>query len=202
MSPLTPKQLKVLAFIQSFTDQEGYPPSQQEIARAFGFSSLGTVQNHLVRLEREGALARDVPAYHEVVTQLSGVRRMEQLFVAMANGPFMLLLHPNDANAFLTSMRREPVQRVTIHWVPREGPHGDWTITPAESSNAWRLSFALPDALRDWIFADEEKARRVALQAKERFLADITVYHFEGRRPELWRLVYDPEETMRRVREK
>ncbi|HKL49279.1 MAG TPA: transcriptional repressor LexA, partial [Desulfuromonadales bacterium] len=59
MSPLTPKQKKVRDFIQSFTDRHEYPPSQQEIARFFGFSSLGTVQNYLVRLEREGILTRD-----------------------------------------------------------------------------------------------------------------------------------------------
>ena len=59
MSPLTPKQKKVLDFIETFTGREGYAPSQTEIARAFGFSSLGTVQNYLVRLEREGFLAKD-----------------------------------------------------------------------------------------------------------------------------------------------
>jgi repressor LexA len=59
MSPLTPKQKKILDFIQFHSEREGYPPSQQEIARAFGFRSLGTVQNYLVRLEREGLLARD-----------------------------------------------------------------------------------------------------------------------------------------------
>jgi repressor LexA len=59
MSPLTPKQKKILDFIESFSSREGYPPSQQEIAQAFGFSSLGTVQNYLVRLEREGLLSRD-----------------------------------------------------------------------------------------------------------------------------------------------
>ncbi|MFA5515006.1 MAG: transcriptional repressor LexA [Desulfuromonadales bacterium] len=58
MSPLTPKQKKILDFITLHCEREGYPPSQQEIARAFGFRSLGTVQNYLVRLEREGALAR------------------------------------------------------------------------------------------------------------------------------------------------
>jgi repressor LexA len=59
MSPLTPKQKKMLDFIESFADRQGYPPSQQEIAAAFGFRSLGTVQNYLVRLEREGLLARN-----------------------------------------------------------------------------------------------------------------------------------------------
>ncbi|AJF06415.1 transcriptional repressor LexA [Geoalkalibacter subterraneus] len=59
MSPLTPKQKAVFDFIVSFTEREGYAPSQQEIAHAFGFSSLGTVQNYLVRLEREGVLRKD-----------------------------------------------------------------------------------------------------------------------------------------------
>lgn len=59
MSPLTPKQKKILDFIEAYTDKEGYSPSQQEIARAFGYSSLGTVQNYLVRLEREGFLSKD-----------------------------------------------------------------------------------------------------------------------------------------------
>ncbi len=58
MSPLTPKQKKVLDFIQTFADQHGFPPSQQEIAGFFGFRSLGTVQNYLVRLEREGVLVK------------------------------------------------------------------------------------------------------------------------------------------------
>jgi repressor LexA len=59
MSPITPKQKRILDFIRSHTEREGYPPSQQEIAHAFGFRSLGTVQNYLVRLEREGLLTRD-----------------------------------------------------------------------------------------------------------------------------------------------
>jgi len=59
MSPLTPKQKKVLEFIRSHIDQHDFPPSQQEIAKAFGFRSLGTVQNYLVRLEREGVISRE-----------------------------------------------------------------------------------------------------------------------------------------------
>lgn len=59
MSPLTPKQKRLLDFIAAFTEREGYAPSQQEIARAFGFRSLGTVQNYLVRLRQEGLLTQD-----------------------------------------------------------------------------------------------------------------------------------------------
>lgn len=55
---LTPKQKAVLDFIGNFTLESGYAPSQQEIAKHFGFQSLGTVQNYLIRLEREGVLHR------------------------------------------------------------------------------------------------------------------------------------------------
>ncbi|MCD4688994.1 MAG: repressor LexA, partial [Desulfuromonadaceae bacterium] len=59
MSPITPKQKQVFEFIGQHIESQGFAPSQQEIAKAFGFRSLGTVQNYLVRLEREGLLSRD-----------------------------------------------------------------------------------------------------------------------------------------------
>ncbi|MBC7691183.1 MAG: transcriptional repressor LexA [Methylotenera sp.] len=55
---LTPKQKNVLDFIHDFGSSQGYSPSQQEIAKHFGFKSLGTVQNYLVRLERQGLLRK------------------------------------------------------------------------------------------------------------------------------------------------
>lgn len=55
---LTPKQKAVLDFILQSSETNGYAPSQQEIAQHFGFSSLGTVQNYLVRLERQGVLSK------------------------------------------------------------------------------------------------------------------------------------------------
>jgi repressor LexA len=59
MSPmLTPKQKKILDFIEAHLKRKGYAPSQQEIARHFRFKSLGTVQNYLVRLERNGFIQK------------------------------------------------------------------------------------------------------------------------------------------------
>ena len=55
---MTPKQKKVLDFIMNFCEQQGYQPSQQEIASSCGFESLGTVQHYLRILERDGHLAR------------------------------------------------------------------------------------------------------------------------------------------------
>jgi repressor LexA len=69
MAPtLTPKQKAVLDFITSFTSEKGYSPSQHEIARHFRFKSLGTVQNYLVRLERQGVLKKTLHARRSVET--------------------------------------------------------------------------------------------------------------------------------------
>ncbi|MFU8856511.1 MAG: transcriptional repressor LexA [Deferrisomatales bacterium] len=55
---LTPKQRRVLEFIQRYGELHGCPPTQQEIAAGLGFRSLGTVQNYLVRLQEQGFLRR------------------------------------------------------------------------------------------------------------------------------------------------
>jgi len=56
---LTPKQKKLLDFMIEYTRDHGYAPSQSEVAKHFKFKSLGTVQNYLVRLERQGLLKKD-----------------------------------------------------------------------------------------------------------------------------------------------
>lgn len=56
---ITPKQKRLLEFISEFTRARGYAPSQQEMAAHFGYSSLGTVQNFLKRLEQHGFLKRE-----------------------------------------------------------------------------------------------------------------------------------------------
>lgn len=70
MTPLTPKQKKFLDFVMEHTEREGYSPSQAEIARALGFRSLGTVQNYLSRLEREGFIEKDWNARRGIKVKL------------------------------------------------------------------------------------------------------------------------------------
>lgn len=55
---ITPKQKQIFDFIQDFERQKGYAPSQQEIAKFFGFKSLGTVQDYLNRLSRLKLISR------------------------------------------------------------------------------------------------------------------------------------------------
>ena len=55
---LTDTQHAVLAFIAERIEAEGMPPSQTEIARAFGFKGVRAAQYHLEALEAAGAIER------------------------------------------------------------------------------------------------------------------------------------------------
>ncbi len=60
--PLTKRQKEILDLIESFIEEHGYAPSFEEIAEAFGYSSLATVHEHLSNLERKGYIRK---AYNE-----------------------------------------------------------------------------------------------------------------------------------------
>ncbi|HRA03735.1 MAG TPA: transcriptional repressor LexA [Thermomonas sp.] len=55
---LTDTQRAIHAFIAERIDAEGVPPSQSEIARAFGFSGVRAAQYHLEALEAAGVVER------------------------------------------------------------------------------------------------------------------------------------------------
>ena len=55
---LTDTQRAIHAFIADRIDAEGVPPSQSEIARAFGFSGVRAAQYHLEALEAAGVVER------------------------------------------------------------------------------------------------------------------------------------------------
>jgi repressor LexA len=56
--PLTKRQKQILDYITGFIGEHGYAPSFEEIAQAFGYSSLATVHEHLSNLERKGYIRK------------------------------------------------------------------------------------------------------------------------------------------------
>ena len=56
--PLTRRQKEILDFVDAFLGERGYAPSFEEIAAAFGYSSLATVHEHLSNLERKGYIRK------------------------------------------------------------------------------------------------------------------------------------------------
>ena len=56
--PLTKRQREILSYLATYTEQNGYAPSFEEIAETFKYSSLATVHEHLTNLERKGYIKR------------------------------------------------------------------------------------------------------------------------------------------------
>jgi repressor LexA len=55
---LTKRQREILTYLGSYTEQNGYAPSFEEIASHFNYNSLATVHEHLTNLERKGYIKR------------------------------------------------------------------------------------------------------------------------------------------------
>ena len=56
--PLTSRQKEILDYMESFTQELGYPPTVREICKATGLRSPRSVSQHLQALERKGWIAR------------------------------------------------------------------------------------------------------------------------------------------------
>ena len=82
---LTDTQQAILGLIAERIEAEGVPPSQTEIARAFGFSSVRAAQYHLEALEAAGAIER-VPGRARGIRVLAPVPGPQQaLDLAVGN---------------------------------------------------------------------------------------------------------------------
>jgi repressor LexA len=55
---LTGRQRQILDFISRWVEEQGFPPTLQEIADRFRFASVNAVRDHLGALERKGYLRR------------------------------------------------------------------------------------------------------------------------------------------------
>ena len=56
--PLTKRQREILTYLTTYSEQNGFAPSFEEIAEQFDYNSLATVHEHLTNLERKGYIKR------------------------------------------------------------------------------------------------------------------------------------------------
>jgi hypothetical protein len=124
-----------------------------------------------------------------------------EVFVGMANGPFMLLLKADRPQDFLRYAALRPSHDVTISWNPYVEEGRRWEIDPVERLDnvSYRLTFRLPNLLAKWIFASYDEARKRALYAKEQFLSAITIYTRRDREDHLFRLNFSASDTLRQI---
>ena len=80
MLAMTEKQAQILAFIVDFTGVNGYPPTNRDIQKCFGFRSANAARDHLSALVRKGAIAIDAATAR-------GIRVLHRPAVALAKAP-------------------------------------------------------------------------------------------------------------------
>ena len=88
--PLTPRQKEVLDFLVSFTNENGYSPSFEEIAKQLSLASLATVHKHVNALEQKGYLKRSYNHSRSIQVS-SNYLRSEQLRTKPGVAEFPLL---------------------------------------------------------------------------------------------------------------
>jgi len=64
--PLTKRQKEILDFLESFLAANEYPPSFEEIAEHFGYTSLATVHEHLENLRLKGYIRKSYNASRSI----------------------------------------------------------------------------------------------------------------------------------------
>jgi repressor LexA len=72
--PLTKRQKEILNFLEEFLNDNGYPPSFEEIARHFGYTSLATVHEHLENLRQKGYIRKSYNASRSIELVPIGIR--------------------------------------------------------------------------------------------------------------------------------
>jgi hypothetical protein len=125
-----------------------------------------------------------------ITPALHAARDFNELFVGMANGPFMLVLRAADPRRFLAYADQNPAHEISIRWTSREDNGRTWTLRPRANPDAYELKFRLPEKLSEWVFSSSD-VRQAALYAKQQLMSDITIYRYEQDRDLLIRLKYN-----------
>ncbi|MBU8871928.1 MAG: transcriptional repressor LexA [Gemmatimonadales bacterium] len=79
---LTRRQAEILAYINQYSEIQGYAPTLQEVGKRFGLSSVATVHKHISHLIEKGYLRRgrrNTSRDLEVIDQRSGEERIVRI---------------------------------------------------------------------------------------------------------------------------
>lgn len=132
---------------------------------------------------------------------IEAARNYDQLFVAMANGPYMLVMKANEPISFVNYAQEYPNHEIDIRWSRLVDNGLTWMVHPLNEPNAYRLSFRLPTIFSNWIFGNPDHVRKRARHIKGEYFSNITVYYRDERRDYLFKLRYDPSRIDRHLQE-
>ena len=129
MDGLTSRQQEILDFLRTFSEENGMPPTRAEVARAFGFRSPASAEEHLRALEKKGAITLSGRARGLRLTEPAGLPLIGQV---AAGAPLLaqenvLGHYPVSPNLF--KLRADYLLKVR-GWSMRDAGilDGDWLV--------------------------------------------------------------------------
>lgn len=128
---------------------------------------------------------------------IQAAHEIEELLVGMGSGPYMIVMKAANLSAFLRYAQQNPSHEVHITWNRNEDNGETWYITPIFGPGQYSLSFRLPRTLSDWIFSTDN-VRRAAMDVKNTFFSNITIYRHVDGRDQLFRLRFNPSDIHER----
>lgn len=129
---LTKRQRQIFDFVSEFVEEQGYSPSLEEIAAAFGLSSVATVHKHVKHLVDKGYLqkawnrSRSVepvplshPAAHPQAAEGESVGVLLPILGTVAAGRPIEAIEPDAASAETFAVPADMVPSSKNHYVLR-----------------------------------------------------------------------------------
>jgi len=135
----------------------------------------------------------------ETLDFLRGIRAkstLNDLLLGVPDAPFVLVLQPDDLEAFLRESRARPRHRVRVQY-RFEAESTEWEVIPVSPVvGIYRLVFALPAELDEWILgSDGTSVSMRARHLKGELLRNISVLWTREGYDEMFRLEYEPQST-------
>jgi repressor LexA len=122
---LTRRQRQIFDFVSEFVQERGYSPSLEEIAAAFGLSSVATVHKHVKHLVEKGYLqkawnrSRSVEPVPEEIEEAGGDGLHLPILGTVAAGSPIEAIEPDAASAETLAVPADMVPSSKNHYVLR-----------------------------------------------------------------------------------
>jgi len=170
---------------------------------------LGTVPLEDASLHQRDDLApgmaTNAPRFQEAAEQVIRTftttlpaRENDELLLGFPAAPFILPLGADEPVRFIEYADHRPAHAIRLRrtgW----GRHTEWSASPWDAPDAYRLAFTLPERIESWISENEERRRRRASAIKSDFLSDITIYRRADAVMRIYHLRYEPSELHRPI---
>ncbi|WP_240958445.1 hypothetical protein [Streptomyces chilikensis] len=119
--------------------------------------------------------------------------RVPDLVLAFPSAPFVLGLASENLSSFIAYARRHPTHTVNVgRLLTVPAPHPIWAVRPADGSQAYAMTFTMPEQVESWILEQEDSVHDRARWIKRTVLSTMTIYWVDGDHTHTFQLRYAP----------